>query len=141
MNHADRARLSEDVQDAEGWRPKAYQDSVGVWTVGYGTNLQELIIDTTLGARWLAEGLASAEREAERAFPWYAEASPRRQRAIVELIYNMGLPRLLGFRDTLAACAGGRWHVAAAELLDSKWAGQVGPTRANRIAAMLREGR
>ena len=140
MNPADRARLSEDVQDAEGWRPKAYLDSVGVWTVGFGTNLQELTIDTTLGARWLAEGLASAEREAERAFSWYATASPRRQRAIVELIYNMGLPRLLGFRDTLAASVGGRWTVAAAELLNSKWAQQVGPTRSQRIATMLREG-
>ena len=139
MNHADRARLSEDVQDAEGWRPKAYQDSVGVWTVGYGTNLQELIIDTTLGARWLAEGLASAEREAERAFPWYGTASPRRQRAIVEMIYNMGLPRLSGFKAMLMACATGLWDVAAAEALDSKWAKQVG-ARSQRIATMLKEG-
>ena len=139
MNPDDRARLSEDVQAAEGWRPKAYLDSVGVLTIGFGTNLEELTIDRTLGAQWLAAGLASAEREAERAFPWYATASPRRQRAIVEMIYNMGLPRLSGFKAMLLACATGLWDVAAAEALDSRWAKQVG-ARAQRIASMLKEG-
>ena len=140
MNPDDRARLSEDVQAAEGWRPKAYLDSVGVLTIGFGTNLEELTIDRTLGAQWLAAGLASAEREAERGFPWYATASPRRQRAIVEMIYNMGLPRLRGFKGMLVACATGLWDVAATEALDSKWAKQVGPSRSQRIANMLKEG-
>lgn len=139
MNAGDRHLLAQEVQTAEGLRLKAYQDSLGVWTIGYGTNLQELTIDKGTAIKWLADKLAEAERECER-FPWYAGLSPRRQRAVVELVYNLGMPRLMGFTKTLAALSQGEYATAAKELLDSKWAQQVGPTRSHRIAGMIVSG-
>lgn len=139
MTAADRHQLARDVQQAEGLRLKAYQDSVGVWTIGYGTNLQEVTIDESMAARWLAQKLAQAERELE-AFGWYAALSTTRQRALVELVYNMGLTRMLSFVKMLQALRERAYTVAAAELVDSTWARQVGPTRSRRLAEMLRNG-
>ena len=131
--------LGKDDQQGEGIRARAYRDSVGVLTIGYGTNLEELEIDEPLAARWLARKLAEAERELEK-FGWYAGLTTTRQRALIELVYNLGLPRFLSFVDMLAALKRGAYTIAAAELLDSKWARQVGPTRSQRIAEMIRNG-
>lgn len=139
MSPADRVKLQRDTAEAEGLRLKAYQDSEGVWTIGHGTNLQELVIDPILAEQWLVDKLVEAEAEAQR-FPFYAGLSSVRQRAMVELIYNLGRPRLMGFVKFLAAMQAEDFQTAAAELLDSKWAAQVKASRAGRIADMVREG-
>lgn len=139
MTAADRAALAQDTADAEGLRLKAYQDPLGVWSIGYGTNLQELTIDRGLATRWLASKLAESERECER-FPWYAGLSPKRQRALVELTYNLGMPRLTGFTKMLQAMSERKYDDAARELLNSKWASQVGTRRSTRIAELIRNG-
>src|SRR4051812_28477289 len=104
MTVADFSMLVADVKQAEGLRLKAYRDAVGILTIGYGTNLQELTIDEPLASRWAIEKLTQSGREAE-GFPWYASLTGARQRAIVELIYNMGLPTLMGFPKFLRAMA------------------------------------
>lgn len=139
MTNADFDALRGDLRQAEGLRLKAYQDTEGVWTIGFGTNLQQLEIDETTAEIWLTRELLSAESEANR-FPWFAGLTPRRQRAIVELLYNLGLPRLLGFTKFLKAMSERDYETAAAELLDSKWARQVKYLRATRIAEMIRHG-
>ena len=55
------------------------------------------------------------------------------------MCFNMGISRLLGFRKALAAVRAHQWDTAAAEMLDSKWTGQVG-ARATRLAKMMRTG-
>ena len=97
-------RLVRDVKRHEGYRPKAYQDSVGVWTIGYGTNLQELVIDEALAGRWLVEKLVSSRAQAET-FPWYAALNQPRKNVVVEMIYNLGPTRFAGFKAMLAALA------------------------------------
>lgn len=139
MRDADFSALVDDTKQAEGLKLKAYKDAVGVWTIGFGTNLQELEIDVSLAERWLVERLATSARECER-FPWFAALTARRQRAIVELVYNLGLTRFLGFTRMQKALSGRDYDTAALELLDSKWAKQVGPKRSQRLAEMIRHG-
>lgn len=139
MNESAYAHLVADVKAAEGLRLKAYQDSVGVWTIGYGTNLEQLTIEENLAEAWLHQKLQEAEREARGAFPWFPDLTSRQQRAIVELVYNLGLTRLRKFRRTLAALAMGDYDAARLGLLNSLWARQVGPTRSNRIADAIRD--
>jgi lysozyme len=139
MTDTDRDHLRADVKIAEGWRAHAYRDSEGVLTIGYGTNLQELEIDPALGEQWLLEALSRSEEECERAFPWFTSLSGRRQRVLVEMVYNMGLPRLLGFRRMLIAILVKAFEEAAREMLASRWADQVGQ-RAVRLATQMREG-
>lgn len=140
MTPSDFDQLVIDTGLAEGCKLVAYPDSVGVWTIGYGTNLQELAIDQCTANNWLRSKLTACDVEAAQAFPWYAGSSPARQRAISELIYNLGLTRLLGFVKFLRAMAADDFQTAHDELLNSRWAVQVGPTRSNRIALAILNG-
>lgn len=122
----------------EGWRDKAYQDTEGVWTIGYGTNLQELRIGKGIGERWLMEQVEIAHDAAQR-FPEYEMLNTARRNVLIEMIYNMGPSRVAGFKKMLAAIREGDWEEAAVQMLDSKWARQVG-NRARTLAALMEEG-
>ena len=122
----------------EGFRNRAYQDTVGVWTIGYGTNLQELVIDDELATKWLYDKLRQAEVSAG-GYPWYAKLSQPRKDVIVEMIYNLGLPRFDKFAKLKTALAEQKFDVAAMEMLSSVWAEQVG-VRALRLAGQMKTG-
>lgn len=126
------------IRQHEGWRDTAYQDTVGVWTIGYGTNLQELTIDKALGNKWLEAGVEEAQTAAAR-FPEFQMLTPIRQDVLVEMVYNMGPSRVAGFKKLLLAIRQGDWELAAMEMLDSKWANQVGQ-RAQRLAKQMESG-
>lgn len=122
----------------EGYRTRAYQDSVGVWTIGYGTNLQELEIGEELASQWLLNKLRQAETSAG-GYPWFAGLSQPRKDAIVEMLYNLGLTRFDKFAKLKAALAVGDYNAASDQMLASVWAEQVGP-RALRLATQIRRG-
>ena len=140
-------RLKRHLRIAEGFRSRPYLDTVGVWTIGYGHALHGRMTHEVEHMRWsrqtaerqLAVDLADAIHDATT-FPWFDELDEVRQRVIVELAFNLGRPRLLGFRRMLAAIAATDWERAAAELKDSRWYGQVGPIRGGRLVEMLRTG-
>ena len=46
--------------------------------------------------------------------------------------FNLGITRLLKFKKFLAALEQHDWETAAVEMMDSRWATQVGP-RATRL--------
>jgi lysozyme len=62
-----------------------------------------------------------------------------RQRALADLVFNMGMSRLHGFVKTLDALQRRDYETAAEELLDSNYAKQVG-ARSVRVAEMIRTG-
>lgn len=130
--------LVESTAFHEGFRANAYQDTEGVWTIGYGTNLQELRITKALAKVWMEEKLEEARDEAER--NGYLDGLSRaRRHVVVEMIYNLGLPRFQTFQLFLAALRARNYEKAAEEMLDSKWARQVGQ-RADRLAKIMRTG-
>jgi lysozyme len=55
------------------------------------------------------------------------------------MCFNLGLTRLLGFKKFLAAMEAGDWKTAGVEMLDSKWARQVG-VRSTRLRDLVVEG-
>jgi lysozyme len=140
MTPTAKERLIADVKHAEGFRAKAYQDTMGVWTIGYGTNLEQLVIPEAQAETWCIQKLDRSELEARATFSWFAGLSDGRQRAIVEMVYNLGLPRFRGFVKLIAALSRGDYAQAAEEALDSRWAEQVGSNRANRIADLVQHG-
>jgi lysozyme len=76
--------------------------------------------------------------------PWWANLDVVRQRALVELAFNMGIGSssrgLLSFRNALPALQRGDYEAAAAGFRNSKWAKDVGPRRTKRITNMLQFG-
>lgn len=116
--------LIEHVKKSEGFRTAAYQDTEGVWTIGYGTNLQTLEIDAELAEKWLMLRLEGALR-ALRGYSWFPKLNKARQNVVIDMVYNLGMTRFHGFQKFRAALAEGDFARAKKEMLDSKWAGQV----------------
>ena len=139
MSPEARTHLRRDVMWAEGFRAKPYRDTVGKLTIGYGRNLDDVGITTFEAGMLLDHDLAAAESECVSAFAWYPTLADARQRVLVEMAFNLGLPRLLGFGKMLAAAKTGDYETAAKEMLASRWKEQVG-ARAIRMADQMRRG-
>lgn len=71
---------------------------------------------------------------------WVNQLDEVRCRALANMAFNLGIPRLLEFQNTLQALKDGRWDDAAVEALNSRWAKEVGD-RAKRIAEVFRTGK
>lgn len=144
----------------EGFRALPYRDSRGVLTVGIGFNLERgnaaaLLAregidmrEVVSGRRPLTEAeawrlashdLAIAAADAARIFPKFGALPGHVQEVLVNMAYNLGGPKLAGFVNLRAAVAAGDFVAAAAHMLDSRWAAQVGG-RATELAAQMRSG-
>lgn len=142
-------RLKSDLSDHEGRRKKPYDDATGkelgqgdvikgFITIGVGINLSDGLTDSEID--YLLENrVMRAISEFDRAIPGWREHSDGVQRALVNMAFNMGLPRLLKFKKMWAALAVNDYPEAAKEALDSRWATQVG-ARATSLAAQIEEG-
>ena len=152
MNLTSRKLLREDVKGAEGLRLFPYMDCCGKpWrqcpcgfkgklTIGYGRNLEDVGLTRLECEVLLDHDLYQAEYLASKMFDWFGGLSELRQRAITELLFNMGPSRVRSFRQMIQAIKAKMFKAAAEHLLDSQWKEQVGPTRSNRIAKYLRDG-
>ena len=70
---------------------------------------------------------------------WWKELDDVRQRVLANMAFNLGLPRLSKFVNFLTAVQASDWEKAADEMMDSKWANQVGE-RAIRLRQKMLEG-
>lgn len=120
----------------EGLRLKVYNDSLGIPTIGVGRNLQDKGISEMEAMILLENDLGDVMRDLDRELPWWRHMSEIRQLVIADMAFNLGLPRLKGFKNALEAMAEGRYDEAAHEMMDSRWARQVGH-RAVRLARMM----
>ena len=137
MTSADRDALREQLRQHEGWRTLPYTDTVGKLTIGCGRNLTDRgLSDREI--RFLLDNDINDCINALATFPWFPDLDAMRQRVFVDLCF-MGIKRLRCFTKMLAASERGDWPTAALELLDSKYAQQVGQ-RAQTLAAMLETG-
>ena len=122
----------------EGLKLKAYKDTLGVTTIGVGRNLDQVGISEEEAMMLLDNDIANVYKQA-MVLPWFKYLSIKRQDVILSMIFNMGLAGVLEFKGMIRALIVADYEVAAEEMLDSKWAGQV-RRRAKRLAAMMREG-
>tara|TARA_B100000212_G_C27122290_1_gene425426 strand:+ start:148 stop:576 length:429 start_codon:yes stop_codon:yes gene_type:complete len=123
----------------EGVRGKVYKDHLGIETIGVGRNLVDRGLSEDEIDYLLANDIQIVENELDNGLSWWRDLDEVRQRALADLAFNMGLPRLHGFVKMLDGLQRRDYHAAADELLDSKYAKQVG-ARSERVAQMIRTG-
>lgn len=136
----DRIALFKELEEDEGRVPYAYQDHKGYWTAGVG-----FLIDKAKGGRipepvidfWLQYLVEEREKQLDQYIPWWRKLSDARQRALIQMSYQLGVSGLLGFPKMLKALQEGNWGEAYRQALDSKWAREDTPERAQKVAAML----
>lgn len=122
----------------EGMESQAYQCSEGYWTIGVGRNIQTLGITKDEAMYLLANDLKRVEAELDDNIPWWRELSEARQNVLLDMCFNLGISRFLQFKNFLAATQDGRWEDSYREMLDSRWADQVG-ARAQRLAKAMHD--
>lgn len=131
--------LNDQLRRDEGWRAYPYLDSVGKVTIGYGRNLSDVGISPEEGAWMLANDIKAASIAVESYLPWTAALDPIRQAVLINMALNMGIKGLAGFTQMLGKLQSGDYAGAAQEMLNSRWATQVGD-RARRLSTQLETG-
>lgn len=121
----------------EGMRLKPYKDNVGKLTIGVGRNLDDVGISREEAMQLLDNDINIVMDSLDLALPWWRTLDDLRSRAIIDMVFNLGITRFLGFKQMLIALKAKQYDLAAQEMLDSKWAKQVG-IRAQTLAAMMR---
>lgn len=132
------AALTKQLILHEGLRLFPYRDAVGKLTIGVGRNLTDRGLSKDEAYYLLQNDVADCVADC-RSFPWFDGLNDVRQRVIVDLRFNLGPKGLRTFKNTLALIARGEYAKAAANMLKSKWALQVGQ-RAMRLAKMMETG-
>ena len=74
---------------------------------------------------------------AKKIFSDFDNLPEEAQQVIVNMTFNMGRPRLSKFKKFIAGVEAGDWEKAAVEMMDSRWATQVG-SRAERLRDRIR---
>lgn len=131
-------RLARQLMQDEGLRLKPYRCSAGRLTIGVGRNLEDRGITEEEALVLLDNDIRSFWGQLAAALPWVLRAPEEAQEVLANMCFNLGLAGLLRFTQALAHMEAGRYGAAAAEMLRSRWAAQVGP-RAQRLAQRLRE--
>lgn len=126
----------------EGRSPSAYPDSLGFLTIGVGHlidarkggQLPEPIIDALLDY-----DIAEKTEELKLHCPWIAILDQVRRDVLIDMAFNLGAHGLLGFTHFMASMEAKNYILAAEQMLQSKWAVQVG-LRAQRLSKMVSTG-
>jgi len=132
-------RLQAQLSTDEGRKPRIYTDTVGKVTGGVGRNLTDNGFSQDEIDLMLSNDIVKATSTARSLVPGFDQLSDVRQEVLVNMAFNMGYQRLSGFKMMLAAVSASNWDEAAAQMLSSKWANQVGP-RAKRLANAMQTG-
>ena len=135
----DYEKLAARIRKNEGLSYLPYRCSAGALTIGYGHNLDARGISIEAAELLLKQDLEIAEKEVKNAFIWWPKLDDARLGVLIEMCYNLGISRLVGFKKMLAALEEGDYKKAAKEMLDSKWAFQV-KGRARELAEIMQTG-
>lgn len=137
------SELREMIKRHEGFRLELYKCSAGKLTIGYGRNLTDVGITEGEAEQLLSNDIVNAQIDFCRIFDFsVAKIGPipsAAYDALVDMMFNLGFSRFMKFKKMIAAIEAENWSLAADEMLDSKWAKQVG-SRAIELAEMVRSG-
>ena len=133
-------KLIEQLKIHEGFRSNVYTCSGGKKTVGYGRNLQDIGISEEEAEMLLKNDIYEATNQLLNAFPFMATFSDVRISAMINFTFNVGIGTVRKFSNTIEYLKNEDWEAAADEMMDSKWAEQVGD-RAIQITEQIRTGK
>lgn len=143
-------RLREQLKVDEGVKYEVYKDHLGYLTFGIGHLITPQ--DPEYGK---PEGTPVSEErvneqfavdvdlfidETQKIFPSFDKQPDEIQEVLVNMCFNLGRPRLEKFKNFIAFIESRDYNEASLEMLDSRWAEQVG-SRAQRLSdVVLRVG-
>jgi lysozyme len=136
MNEKD---LIEQLTRHEGCELMPYRDTEGLLTIGIGRCIDRIGISREEAEHLLKNDLMRVKMEIHERAPWIHNLDDVRRNAFLNMAFNLGTNGLLKFQKALSHAREARWDECASEMLDSKWARQVG-NRAKELAEQVRTG-
>lgn len=139
----------------EGCELMPYRCPAGYLTIGVGRNLETNPLtaeEQKVCGDWrhgitknaafylLRNDIERAKRDCNKAIPFFNTLDEERKYALLDMCFNLGIKRLLKFKNMLSAMGVGNWDKASDECLNSRYARQTGK-RAKRIANTIKTGR
>ena len=132
-------RLRKQLIKHEGVEYTLYKCPADQWTLGVGRNVESRGISHETAMQMLDEDIDICINELQQTVSYWDDLPERVQEALCNLCFNMGISRLMAFKKTFGFLREGMYEKAADELLESRYANQVGQ-RAIDVANMIREG-
>ena len=129
--------LKDQLLRHEGYRQFPYRCSAGKLTIAIGRNIEERGLSKDEAMYLLDNDIQICKQELGLVFPVYYRLSLERRNVLINMCFNIGIKRLGQFKKMWAAVGVGDFDEAAKQMLDSKWAGQVGK-RAIELAGIMK---
>ena len=140
-------QLRLEIEADEGVKYEIYLDHLGLPTCGIGHLVVEgdeeygQEVGTPVSEERVAELFEQDVQvtldECERLYSGFSELPEEVQHILSNMMFNMGRPRLSGFKKFNAAIEAGEWQEASEEMIDSRWYRQV-TNRAERLVQRMR---
>jgi len=138
--------LREELKEDEGVKYEIYLDHLSLPTTGIGHLIQEsdpehgLPVGTEISEERVNElfdqDIQVTISECKELFDNFDELPEEVQKICANMMFNMGRPRLSGFKKFHAAIANNDWQECAVQMEDSRWHKQV-TNRANRLISRM----
>ena len=114
-------KLKQSVKKSENVKLKVYLCPKKKHTIGYGRNLDDRGITMLEAEAMLERDLLDTKLELEDKIKFFHKLDDIRQNVLIEMAYNMGVPHLLEFKNTLKFMEKSDFINASKEMLNSKW--------------------
>jgi len=138
-------RLKKQVIANEGVRKTAYKDTLNNWTIGVGHLIklpdEEYLLDKELTDLEVEQIFITDLNQAIDDARKFIDADTIPDEAfevVVDMAFNLGLPKLMAFQNFQQALRDKDFVKASFEMLDSLWAKQL-PNRSKRLAKIMRD--
>ena len=142
-------KLREELTFDEGCIDKIYLDHLNYPTFGIGHLILETDpehgqeVGTPVSEERIKEcfekDIQNVFEDLDRNMPWWRDLPSDLILVMANMSFNLGINRLMKFKNFLSAMQDNDWDKAAVEMLDSRWAIQVGP-RAVRLKDRVLKG-
>ncbi len=130
-------RLIDQLKIHEGVKLKPYHCTAHKLTIGVGRNLDDVGISES-EAEYLLQNDIDKCLEKAMSYSWFKDAPELVREAVVNLIFNLGFAKFNTFKLTIGHLERQEYELAGAELLNSRYAEQVG-RRAVEVANQIAE--
>jgi lysozyme len=116
-----------------------YKDTTGHVTIGVGRNLTDKGISQDEALTMLHNDIAEVTKHLSSTYYWFDGLNTMRKHAIIDMCFNLGPRGFSKFERLVSALHRNDFHTASLEMMDSRWATQVG-NRATLLSSMVLYG-
>jgi lysozyme len=128
-------KLIESIKKNEGFKGMPYNDSRGYPTIGFGTLLP---LNEEEAELLLQYRLSNIEDEIKEKVPYFDILPPVVKEVLFEMGYQLGVPKMMKFKQMFAAIKDGDWEGMIREMKDSRWYKQT-PNRVNVLTKKIKD--